>query len=430
VTRPDATEDAIVVDVTALSHGRDGVARHEGKVVFVPGVAPGDRARVRIVEPHASYARAELLEIETPGTARREPPCPWVGDCGGCPWQQVAYPAQLEAKAHNVRETLARLGGVVPARLLPIVAAPAEWGYRHRIRLHVEPGGRLGYRAARSHRLVEVDACAVADPRLAALLAPVRRTLATVATRLESLELIVDDGGHVVLSAGASGAFHPRDTGPWRRLLAETPAIAGVMIRGRGWRRRFGEVHVRVRPEANGPAIAQTAGTFSQVNPAANRLLVEAVVALARPAARILDLHCGAGNLSLPLARAGSRVTGVDRDRTAIADARASAAAAGLADRTEFTAADAVATLRQDGARDADLVLLDPPRTGAREVAAELARVRVPRVLYVSCDVATLARDARALVAGGYAVDRVQPIDLFPQTEHVETVLEAVLTDP
>jgi 23S rRNA (uracil1939-C5)-methyltransferase len=163
------------------------------------------------------------------------------------------------------------------------------------------------------------------------------------------------------------------------------------------------------------------------VNPAGNRLLVRTVVDLVDPGATVLDLFCGAGNLSLPIARVAASVVGVDQDEGGVADAAASARAAGLGTvRFETAAADRF--LRRRGLAGAALVILDPPRTGAAQVVAQLARLEPPRILYVSCDPATLARDVRALAGAGYTVDRVQPIDLFPQTEHVETVLEAVLT--
>lgn len=178
-----------------------------------------------------------------------------------------------------------------------------------------------------------------------------------------------------------------------------------------------------MHPE-DGTTIVQRPGTFSQVNTQANRLLVDTVRTLATPARRILDLFCGAGNLSVPLAGAGADVLGVDASTVAIADARASAAAAGI-ERVRFEALPALRFLRQQGLAGADLVLLDPPRTGAAAEIVQLARLRPPRILYVSCDPATLARDAKVLVAAGYVVDRVQALDLFPQTPHVETVLEA-----
>ncbi len=414
----------VCLDVTALSHGPDGVARHQGGVVFVPGVAPGDHVHGRLIAPRRNFARAQVVS-NVPGAAHRTPPCPWIEACGGCPWQQVAYPAQLAAKAANVRETLARLGGVTAARELPIRAAPDEWRYRRRIRLHVGHGGALGFRQARSHRLVEIGDCVIADPALTAVLPLVRAAVSRLRTRLRSLELLMNGHGAVVARGVADGAFAAADEPLLAELVAGSPTLVGVEITGRAWRRVVGDVRILVRPDDRGTTIVQRPGAFSQVNADANRTLVGIVRALARPASRVLDLFCGTGNLSLPLARDGAQVLGVDADAGAIEDARASATAANVVCR--FEATPALQFLRQQGLAEAGLVVLDPPRTGAIEEIRQLARLRAPRLLYVSCDAATLARDAKTLVAAGYTVDRVQPLDLFPQTPHVEIVLEALV---
>ena len=414
------------LEITALSHGPDGVARHDGRVVFVPGVAPGDQVRARIVEEHARFARAVVVDRSTAGAARREPPCAWVEECGGCAWQHVEYAAQLAAKATNVRETLARVGKVVAARELPILGAPDEWRYRHRIRLHVGPGGALGYRRARSHRLVEIGDCVIADGAVTAALPIVRRLVPRLRTPLRSVELVANGNGGAVVSGRATGPFAAADAAAAKTVVRAHREIAGLHLAGPGWRRLFGDPRIIVRPDDAGTTIVQRPGTFSQVNPAANRLLVTTVREFATGATRILDLFCGSGNLSLPLARAAARVVGVDADRAAIEDAEASATAGGLAN-TRFEATPALEFLRHRGLDGADVVVLDPPRTGAAAEITALAQLRPGRVLYVSCDPATLARDVAVLLAAGYAVDRVQALDLFPQTPHVETVLEAGL---
>jgi 23S rRNA (uracil1939-C5)-methyltransferase len=412
--------------VTTLAHGPDAVGRHEGRVIFVPGAAPGDRVRVRIVEQHGSYARATMLHRCAAGSSYREPPCPWIAACGGCPWQHVDYATQLAAKDRNVLESLKRIAGVVPARPSPILAAPNEWSYRHRIRLHVA-GGALGYRRPRSHELVEIERCLIAEPALSDVLAPLRTLVAGLATALDDVEVASNGRGAVVVDATVRGPFREPDAAGVREWLRATPGVAGVGVRGRVWSRRFGDTSLHVTSEATAPPAAQRLGTFTQVNPAANLLLVRAVVDIVGAGASVLDLFCGAGNLSLPLARVARAVVGIDQDAGGIADAAASATTAGLTNvRFEAGAADRV--LRRHGLGDADVVVLDPPRSGAATVAAQLARLKPARIVYVSCDPATLARDTRTLVAAGYTVDRVQPIDLFPQTEHVETVLEAVLT--
>ena len=415
----------VVLEIAALSNGPDGVARHEGRVVFVPGVAPGDRVRARLVEERTTFARAEVLHRCADGAAHRPAPCPWVETCGGCPWQQVAYAAQLAAKAANVREALVRIGGVTAAREIPIRAAPDEWRYRHRIRLHVGPHGVLGYRRARSHRVVEIGDCIIADTAITAALPVVRELVPRLAPRLRSLELLANGMGRVVASGVAQGAFAPADDARITTFLAEHALIVGLHLATDDWRRSWGDLRLVVRPDDGATTIVQHPGTFSQVNPEANRLLVETVRAMAAPARRVLDLFCGAGNLSLPLARGGAAVTGVDATAAAIDDARASAAA-GAIPGTRFEVAPVLQFLRQQGLGGAELVVLDPPRTGAAAEVAQLVRLRPARILYVSCDPATLARDVAVLVTAGYSVGRVHALDLFPQTPHVETVLEAV----
>jgi len=421
------TDDAtsVVLDVTALSHGPDAVARHQGRVVFVPRAAPGDRIRARLFALHGSYARAEIAHRCRPGPAYREPPCPWFGECGGCPWQQVAYPAQLEAKARNVRETLARIGHVVARHELPILAAPSEWAYRRRIRLHVGPDRRVGYLRPRSHDVVEIGACAIADPALSVVLDPLRALVRRLAATLQTVDLLSNGCDAVVVLATTRDTPSERDAeliATWMRTVA---GIAGLELESPGRRRSWGDPTIAIAPVTGLPQTSQHGRNFSQVNPAANRLLVETVLAFAAPARHVLDLFCGTGNFSLPLAHAGARVIGVERSAAAVADARASADAVGIAN-VRFEIAAAERFLRQQGVAGAELVVLDPPRGGAAAVAEQLARLRPPRILYVSCDPATLARDVAKLAHGRYVVERLQAIDLFPQTEHVETVLEAV----
>jgi len=427
-SRPGSTL-SVALEISSLSHGPDAVARHQGRVVFVPGVAPGDMVEARLVRERASFARAEVVRRLASGAAYRVAPCAWVTECGGCPWQQVAYDVQLAAKATNVREALARIGGLSAAHELPIRRAPDEWRYRHRIRLHVGAGGALGYRRARSHQVVEIGDCVIADAALAAALPAVRALVRRLATRLATVELLGNGTGGVVVSGAAHGAFVAADERHISTLLATAPApgrIVGVQLATDGWQRTWGDVRVRVDPDAGGTTIVQHPRAFSQVNPAANRLLVETVCTMAAPARRVLDLFCGAGNFSLPLARAGTDVIGVEASAAAVADARASAAACGLTE-ARFEATSALHFLRQQGLAGAELVVLDPPRTGAADAVAQLARLRAPRIVYVSCDPATLARDVAVLPAAGYRIGRLQPLDLFPQTPHVETVLEAAL---
>jgi 23S rRNA (uracil1939-C5)-methyltransferase len=233
--------------------------------------------------------------------------------------------------------------------------------------------------------------------------------------------------GGVVLVAAVDGAPGEHDVAVTEDLLVREAAVRGAVLRGGGTRRVVGDPTVRVEVEP-GLALEIPADAFTQVNAAANRLLVATVLAFGefRRGERVLDLYCGAGNFTLPLARRGALVHGVERDAVAIAAAEANAARLGLT-TARFTCASVARALGRI-TETCDAVVLDPPRTGAGDVGDSLARLGARRVVYVSCDPATLARDVRALGARGYRVARVQPVELFPQTFHVEAVAELRLT--
>jgi tRNA/tmRNA/rRNA uracil-C5-methylase (TrmA/RlmC/RlmD family) len=417
-----APRDVVALDVERLTFGPDALARHDGQVVFVGPAAPGDRVVADVVERRRGFLRARVRDVLAAGPDRVAPPCAWVDACGGCPWQHVALAAQRAAKTAVVAEQLARLAGLADVRVLPILAAPADLGYRGRVALTVE-GRRVGYRGARSHRLVDVDACAVAEPALSAHLAVVRGWVATLRTPPERVELAVAPGG-VALVAHARRAPAAADVAATARLLRDVASVRGAVLLGGGARTVVGDPTLHVALE-EGLALEVPADAFTQPNPAANRLLVATAMAYAAvaPGARALDLYCGAGNFTLPLARRGAHVLGVERAPVAVAAARANVARLGLAD-VELAAGDVAAVLRARTPAPVDVVLLDPPRAGAADALAALAAWRPARIVYVSCDPATLARDARTLATHGWRCVRVQPIDCFPHTHHVECVAE------
>jgi len=412
--------DPLLLDVERLTFGFDALAHDGRRVVFVPYAAPGDRVSADVVERHAGWLRAEPRAVVRPGPDRVVPGCAWFPTCGGCQWQHVAPAAQRAAKAAIVAEQLARIAGMRDVEVLPALASSADWGYRARITLAVE-GRRIGYRRARSHALVEIRDCPIADPAVSAHLAVAREWVAALRVPLERVTIAAAPGG-VVLAATATRGPGPADLAASEALLARTATVRGTVLGGGGVRQTAGDPHVRLAL-APGVDVDVPADAFTQVNLGANALLVATVVDFARAPARALDLFCGAGNFALPLARRGARVHGVERSAVAVDAARAAAARLALEHATFAcdTVAHALATVSPG---DADLVVLDPPRAGASEVIAPLARVRAPRIVYVSCDPATLARDARALAKHGYALVRVQPVDVFPQTYHIESVSE------
>ncbi len=416
--------DALVLDVERLTYGPDALARCGGQVVFLPYAAPGDRVVAEVVARRRGHLRARVAAVLAPSPARVAPACPVFGVCGGCQWQHLALEAQREAKRAVVIEQLRRVAGLRDPAVPPVRPASAPLAYRSRITLAAE-GRRLGYHRLRSHALVEIDACPIAEPVLAAHLGAARAFAAALRAPLARVTIAAAPGG-VALVARTTARPGPADRAATERLLVAEPSVRGAVVTDGAVRLVVGDPTVRA-PLEPGLEIEVPADVFTQVNPAANQLLVATVVGLVGAAPRVLDLYCGAGNFALPLARRGARVHGVERAAAAVAAARANAARLGLAGAT-FVAANVTTALAAAPAGSADVVVLDPPRAGAAPALGALAALRAPRLVYVSCDPATLARDIRTLAAHGYRLGRLELLDLFPQTYHVETVAELQLT--
>lgn len=362
--------------IERLAAGGEGVGREPGgRVVFVPQTAPGDRVRVRRVESRRRFARARVVELLEPGAGRVEPPCPVFGVCGGCSWQHLDAATQLEAKAAILRDAWVRVGRLADPGPVTVEPSPLPYGWRSRARVHVR-AGRLGYRRAGSHEICATDCCPVLVPDLEAeLAARVARPPAD-----GELELAVGDGGS-----------------------SEEP---GVVLRA-------GPDRLQASP-----------GVFFQANALLRGRLEEAVAEAAGEGDAALELFAGIGFFTVRLARRFARLVAVEGELRAVADLRANLARAG---RTEVRVVeDAVeralaAALR--AAEAPEVVVLDPPRTGLAPAAREaLAELGARRIVYVSCDPATLARDASALVRVGYALRSLRGFDLFPQTAHVEAL--------
>jgi len=414
----------LTLRIESLAYGIFGVARAEGGVVFVPGTAPGDVVRARVVKEQPGYREAELVEIVERSTVRRTPPCPYVSECGGCGWQHVEYGAQLAAKESVLRETLPRIGKLDPTTLdiRPIIGS-AEWAYRHRLTLRVGGEHRLGFYRHHSHRLVEIDECLIGDQAVNRHLGVAREWLRGVSTTVRRLEIASNRAGKVAFVANAEGAFR-HDDAFHEKFLRAHESVAGIVLFGKGWRRTFGKPIVDL--EIDGGLVIDTQGGFTQVNPEGNRKLVAAALEFGAPRAddRVLDLYCGAGNFTLPFARRVREVVGVESEAASVMQARKNADRAGLANCRfiQQEAAAAARALAADGDRF-ELVVLDPPRSGAAGVVEHLSALATDRVVYVSCNPATLARDLGKLARLGFTIGAIQPIDLFPQTYHLETVV-------
>ncbi|MEW6427784.1 MAG: class I SAM-dependent RNA methyltransferase [Thermodesulfobacteriota bacterium] len=418
-----------------LVAGGSGLARDsEGRVVFVDGGLPGEEVEVRVTGGRRDYRTAVVTRVVLPSDDRVEPPCPYFGRCGGCQLQHLRYEAQLAAKEEILREQLQRLGGFQEEDLAAVwqegAASPLAWGYRQRIRLHAG-GGRLGFARSGSRRLVDIDRCQLADPGINEVLGLLRRQsfFPELLPRLDSLELHSDPaGGRVLLLL--QGKKLPDGLG---RALAAQDGVGGVIVKGRGADRVFGSGPLPLAEIGYDLDIGLTApfrfhlaaGGFCQVNQGINREMIATMRQWLGGIdyRSVADFFCGAGNFLLPAAIGTARAYGCDVAAAGVEAARQNARRAGLA-HCELEVVDAGLALAGAAAsgRRFDLVLLDPPREGCPQVAAELHRLRPAAVLYISCDAATLARDLRVLAGTGFRLRRLRAFDMFPQTSHLETM--------
>jgi 23S rRNA (uracil1939-C5)-methyltransferase len=396
VTDSLSVGDIIEVTTGQLAYGGDAVARHAGLAVFVHLAAPGERLRVRITEMKRNFARAVIEGVLTQSASRRDAPCRYFGVCGGCQLQHVTYPAQLEAKTRFVRDALERVGSIDWPHEIEIKHA-AEFGYRARTQVKIERTNeapmRIGFARAGSRSVCDVETCAILLPRLDAALGALRESVAGDPDRLAPVGTRADTN----IAASDSGvAFEPQFSGLPGGVLSCN--VAGF-------------------------AFQFSPATFFQ----GNALMLETLVSEAvsdESGSLAIDLFAGVGLFTLPLARRYTQVIGVESDRRAAAFARENIAASGLSN-VEVRQAGAAAWLEKLAALRnpaPDLVLLDPPRTGAADTIPHLIAAKPARITYVSCDPTTLARDLRKLLDSGYELRSVVALDLFPQTYHVETV--------
>ena len=413
-----------ILKIDALSYGPYGIGRLDGKAIMVPNTAPGDTIEARIVEAKERYALGEAVRLIEPSLLRRTPPCPYVGVCGGCSWQHLRYDAQLKAKEQSVADALRRIGKLDGYELRPIIASTREFGYRRRIRLQVGPDKQLGFFGAASHRLADIESCLIAGDPLNGLLDSLRRWARGLETAIEHIELVSGDGpGEFVAVAQANGDFAPRDERRCEDLTADA-GFYGLIVAGHDWRKTWGIPALTVNL-IDAISLTVDADVFTQVNPEGNLQILRALLGAGdfQASDRVLELYCGAGNFTLPIAKRVREMCAVEGHRAAIACAKLNAQKHGLENIRWTAAAVPQAAARLKSRRERfDKIVLDPPRAGAKDLDANMAALGARNILYISCNPTTLARDLAALAKRGYTLQTVQPIDLFPQTFHVEAL--------
>ncbi len=425
------------IDIDSLSHDGRGVGRMENKAVFLHGALPGERVRFEYIDTHRSYDEGRTLEVLYASPQRVAPRCAHFEQCGGCSLQHLAPTAQIAFKQNQLLEDCRRIGKIKPAEILPPLQAEA-WGYRHKARLgvrYVEKKGRvlIGFREKRSAFITDTTRCEVLHPAIGARIPMLEELVMSLSIRsaVPQIELAAGDNKQVLvfrvlqpLTAEdnvrlvAFGqeqgiAIYVQPQGPdsiYALFEAGDAKDLYYYLPGAG-----GELRIDFQPQ-----------DFTQVHPAINRLIVtQALHELAlEPQERVLDLFCGLGNFTLPMAQHAACVTGVEGAADMVVRARENARRNRI-DNIEFHIADLFQPVT--GAswlqQSVDKVLLDPPRAGAQEILPVVAKLQPARIVYVSCNPATLARDAGILVhEHGYRLARAGVMDMFPHTAHVESM--------
>jgi len=429
---PGAGSLTQIVSIEKPVYGGAFLARLAGKAVFVPLALPGERVRVRIIDEKRGYATAEVEEIIRAAPDRIAPPCRHFGACGGCQYQHATYAAQIDFKKAILRETLER-GGVRAPEEIPALASD-PWAYRNRIRVAFDAQGRPGYRGRRSHAVVPIAECLIAAPllvRTALAAGEIARGLRP-AIRWSELSLFCNaDESELLAGVMGDGAGKRVFEDFVPALAAQVPELKGVELLKE---ERSGRLPANVAEWGAASLLYRAAGQQYRVDHGAffqvNRWLLDSLVDHVTSGQRgelAWDLFAGVGLFARKLAESFARVTAVES---------APAAMSALRYNLRGTGASAMQAAVLQFLRDVlggelpdlmvpDLIVLDPPRTGlGTDASALLAEVTAPRITYVSCDPATLARDLRVLLSAGYAIESLTLADLFPQTFHLETVVQ------
>ncbi len=405
----NAGREPVEFTVDKLVYGGDGIGRlQDGRAVFVPFVAPGERVRARLTESKKGFARAELLEVLEPSEGRVPPRCRHFAACGGCHYQHLPYEMQLAAKEEIVRDQLARIGGLTDPPVEPAIAAPNPWNYRNHIQFDIAPDGRLGFHRPRSDSVLAVQECHLPEPAIDAL--------------WPALELDPEAG--LIRVAWRTGA------GDDRMLLLETTdhqppeilvesSVSAVHIGPDGPAVLAGAGYLEV--EVLERLFRVSAESFFQTHTAMSALMVAHVKSAAGPLAgrTVLDLYCGVGLFSAFLAGDAGNLIGVEKSPAACLDYAENLDEFDNVELYQGAAEDVLPGLKMQ----AEVIVADPPRSGLSPAVVDGILALEPETLiYVSCDPATLARDARRLARGGLLPVSFTPFDLFPQTYHIECV--------
>ncbi len=422
--------NTFTLTIDSLSYGGRGVGRREdGKVVFVPAVIPGESLIVRTDKEHSSYCTADVVEILEKSPKRIEPRCPLFSTCGGCDWQHIPYSDQVYWKDAILRDEIHKSLQQGDLSYEQPVTSPVDFGYRgHAIlQCSYDPDLSLGFFMKKTNKVVEFDQCPILSPGVQKIIDGLKRILRdNPLPGLSSIEVHAPQAESILLAR--LDRTDPKRVSRIMEKVYNDLDISGVSFAMLGPKRSdyvLGQKFCRYSLQIHGRPVhlSSAFGGFIQANEQVNTDLIEYVASLASGSEHILDLYSGAGNFSIPLSRASSRVVGIEQSHKLVSQGRVSAKK-NRAENVRFLAMDAKRAV--ESARDEnvgfDTVVLDPPREGAKDVARILPELKAKRIVYISCNPSTLARDLKPIVGAGYAVKSVKMFDMFPQTYHIESV--------
>ncbi|MHB8112442.1 MAG: class I SAM-dependent RNA methyltransferase [Bellilinea sp.] len=403
------TKQPILVEVTAPVYGGECIGRlPDGRAVFVPYSLPGEQVRVELVEEKRGFARARLLEVVRPAAERIAPRCAHYGVCGGCHYQHTDYATQLKIKGRVVHDQLERIGGITNPPVAEIVPSPAAWNYRNTVQFHITPDGKIGYQGWGTHRVVPITECHLPEDALNQIwpqldLEPL--------PGIERIDLRLGAEDEALLALDSSELTAPEFSVDFP-LSAVHLSPAGKLILA-------GDDYLLMK--INGRVFKVSAESFFQVNTAQAEVMVNHVLDVLHLDENntVLDVYCGVGLFSAFIAPRVKRCIGVELSESACDDY--------AVNLDEFENVELYVGAAEDILLGLDvrpdIVVVDPPRAGIERAALDaLIHLKPQTIAYVSCDPATLARDIKRLVAGGYSLQQVTPFDLFPQTYHVECI--------
>ncbi|MBM4348189.1 MAG: 23S rRNA (uracil(1939)-C(5))-methyltransferase RlmD [Deltaproteobacteria bacterium] len=433
------------VKIDSIAFGGYGVARVDGKVLFIPYTVTGDEVWIEVTEEKKRYSIGKVVRMIKPSPWRIDPPCPYFGICGGCQWQHIDPSIHGEMKQAILIETLKRLGKLDQMPLVDVVPFPKPYGYRVRVQLRVKEKA-MGYYQERSHRIVDITHCPISHP-LANQIISILRDQRDHFPSIEEIEINVspqEEKGILIFHPYPSRSNdqrlehfakqflpHPYPPPRWGRERegVSQPVLQGIAISGKREWTSLGNPSLSFTvPFPDGEkernlSFRISPGSFSQVNLEQNEKLIQTVVEFSSTikAERVLDLYAGAGNFTLPLAIRAGEVWGIEGNKVAIKDGQFNAERNGI-QNARFIEGEVEEVLKDWNKGRPDQIILDPPRAGCKKIIDLIAGLKPKKIVYVSCEPTTFSRDLGLFYEKGYSLQRVRLIDMFPQTYHMEVV--------